>query len=374
MRQLAEHGWNLALFSLAVDLPTTDVYQESLRGICETVMFEPIHIPKMIRYARVLRDVARSTAFQRDYFWSESAADRLHQWVRSTEFDLIFVNQLFMYRYLPSELRRTAVLDTHNAELLRLRSMSKGGGLTPRGIVARLQDGGVQRFEENAVRSMAHTLAVSPEEHRYFDGLVPGRVSLVPNGVDLTRYVERTSLPREPRILFIGSLSYSANVDAVQHLVRDILPKVSRLDTQVTVVGADPPRRLYDTVQRSPVPVAVTGYVESTRPYVEGNRLLVVPLRFGGGTRLKILEALAQGLPVISTSIGCAGLGLTHGQDVIVADDPTDFARWIDRLLEDDELCLSLGRAGRRKVEREYDWTRIGSNLHGILSALRRGG
>jgi glycosyltransferase involved in cell wall biosynthesis len=102
-------------------------------------------------------------------------------------------------------------------------------------------------------------------------------------------------------------------------------------------------------------------------------RAFVVPLRFGGGTRLKILEAMAYGVPVVTTSVGCEGLELEHERDVLVADHPRDFAGWIDRLLEDDELCARLGANGRRTVERHYDWKAIGDRLDAALGkALER--
>ena len=116
------------------------------------------------------------------------------------------------------------------------------------------------------------------------------------------------------------------------------------------------------------MPVAVTGYVPTLRPYVEQARVLAVPLRAGGGTRLKILEALAQGLPVVATTIGGEGLGLEHERDALIADDPKAFAACLDRALTDDELCRRLAAAGRATVERRFDSRRIGELLDEALA------
>ncbi len=367
MRELTRRGWRVSLFSLASPGAVSAEHENTLQDLCETIALEPRRIPSIVRLGRTLRDVARGNAFQRDYVWVPQAAARLQSWLASETFDVIVLSQLYMYRYLPSELYSSTVLDSQNAEALRIGSIASGRSRTLRGLVARLQANAVRRFEKAAVRSLARTVAVSHSEQDYFDGLAPGRARLVPNGVDLERFQSCRAVATEPRILFMGSMSYSANVDAVQHLVRDILPQVRHRDAELTLLGSSPPPAVFAAARRSPLRTEVTGYVESAQPHMEASRVLVVPLRSGGGTRLKILEALAQGLPVISTSIGCAGLGLTHERDVIVADNPAEFAHWIDRLLKDTELCERLGREGRATVEQQYDWTRIGAALDDVL-------
>jgi glycosyltransferase involved in cell wall biosynthesis len=213
-------------------------------------------------------------------------------------------------------------------------------------------------------------LAVSEQERAYFATLAPGRADLVPNGVDRTAVPMRDVLPETPSLLVMGSLSYSANVEAVVYLEREILPRLTHRDATAAVVGISPPPRVHRIARRSGGRIVVTGFVESTRPYLERSRVLVVPLRYGGGTRLKILEALAAGLPVVSTSIGCEGLGLEHEHDVLIADDPAAFARCVDRVLADDDLCHRLAKNGRLTAERRFDWSQIGGAMHEVLSQV----
>ena len=370
MRELVRRGWELSLFSLASGLEPTSEHRQTLDDLCDTVVIEPRRIAPMTRIGRTLRDVATGTAFQRNYFWVPEASARLQRWLQSESFDVIVLSQLYMYRFLPPKLRARAVLDSQNAEASRVASMATGYGLTPRSVVARLQKNAVRQFEERAVQSVARTVAVSVDERDYFDRLAPGRARLVPNGVDLERYQPRAEAPKERRILYMGSMSYSANVDAVLHLINDILPRLPTKGAKLTLLGSSPPPAVYTAARASCIPAEVTGYVESTQPYVEASSLLAVPLRSGGGTRLKILEALAQGLPVITSSIGCEGLGLTHQRDVIIADDPAEFARWIDRLLDDAEICERLSREGRNTVEQYYSWTSIGEALDKVLQEV----
>jgi glycosyltransferase involved in cell wall biosynthesis len=168
----------------------------------------------------------------------------------------------------------------------------------------------------------------------------------------------------------MGSLDYSANVDAVLYLAREIIPRLRNRNIEVTVVGTKPPAILHQAAHRALVPVRVTGFVDSVEPYVRRARALVVPLRHGAGTRLKILQALASGLPVITTSVGCEGLSVEHGRDVLVADEPAEFAEAMERLLVDDALCRLLSSNGRRTVEEHYDWALIGATMDNVLASL----
>jgi glycosyltransferase involved in cell wall biosynthesis len=150
-------------------------------------------------------------------------------------------------------------------------------------------------------------------------------------------------------------------------MIREILPAVQDRNARITVVGGGPSRAIRLEADSAALPTEVTGRVPSTEPYFRRSRLMAVPLRFGGGTRLKILESLARGVPVLSTAVGCEGLGLRHEHDVVIADDPRGFAEWIDRLLTDDELCTSLARNGRWTVEQRFDWSAIGDRLEEAL-------
>jgi polysaccharide biosynthesis protein PslH len=368
--QLARRGWTVSLFALAPGEQPDDAERRKLEQICDQVVLESFASSRAARYLRVGLARARGRAFQERYFFSGPAARRLEQWIDRERFDAILASQLYMYPYVPGRLRRRTALDCHNVERHRVETMAASLWPRPRGIAARLQVGAVTRWERDAVGSVARVLAVSEPEREYFERFAPGRVSLVPNGVDCATYAMRRALPAEPRLLFVGSMDYSANADAVQFMIREILPQVRNRDAQLTVVGGGPSRAIREEAGAAAMPTEVAGRVPSTEPYFARSRLQAVPLRFGGGTRLKILESLARGVPVLSTAVGCEGLGLTHEHDVVIADDPRRFAEWIDRLLTDDELCASLARNGRRTAEQRFDWSAIGDRVDEALLAI----
>ena len=373
MLQLAKRGWNVSLFALAVGEPPEDAERRRLEEICDRVVLQPFTSSRAARYRRAALGRARGRAFQERFFFSGPAARRLGEWLDGERFDAILASQLYMYPYVPERLRADTALDCHNVERHRVETMASSLWPRPRGVAARLQLGAVTRWERDAARSVGRVLAVSEPEREYFERFAPGRVSLVPNGVDCVSYAMRRELPAEPRVLFVGSMDYSANADAASYLIREILPSIGIRDARLTLLGGGVSRRVAREAASAAVPTEAVGRVVSTEPYFERSRMLVVPLRFGGGTRFKILEALARGLPVLSTSMGSEGLGLTHGREIAIADEPGRFAEWIDRLLEDDGLCELLARNGRRVVEERYDWRRIGDRLDDALSRVAGG-
>jgi glycosyltransferase involved in cell wall biosynthesis len=171
----------------------------------------------------------------------------------------------------------------------------------------------------------------------------------------------------------VGSLDYAPNVDAARVLLGEIAPRLTHRGVRIALVGSLPPPQLRAAAAAAPVPVEVTGRVEQIAPWFRSSRLLAVPLRIGGGTRLKILEAMAHGLPVVTTSIGCAGLDVVHERDVLIADDPAAFARCVDRLLADDGLAAAMARRARLTVQERYDWRAIGDALErAVIDLLAR--
>jgi polysaccharide biosynthesis protein PslH len=154
-------------------------------------------------------------------------------------------------------------------------------------------------------------------------------------------------------------MDWFPNEDAIRFFVDAILPRIRVVvpDVTLSVVGRNPSRDLRETAERAGV--LVTGTVDDVRPYVDASAVYVVPLRAGGGTRLKIFEALAMGKAVVSTTVGAEGLAVTPGRDILIANDPDEFANSVVALLRDPARRLALGRAGRALVQRRYSWEHV---------------
>ncbi len=175
---------------------------------------------------------------------------------------------------------------------------------------------------------------------------------------------------RETNILFVGSMEYEPNVDAIIFVCYEIYPLIREKHSSctLTIAGKTPPENInrLNNFQG----VTVRGDVEDVRPYYQKTIISIAPLRSGGGTRLKILESMALGTPVVSTSVGCEGLDVENHYNIIIADDPADFAQGVANLLDDSELWNKLSHEGRILVEEKYDWKKISKQYCEMLEEL----
>ncbi|MCZ6598228.1 MAG: glycosyltransferase family 4 protein [Planctomycetota bacterium] len=186
----------------------------------------------------------------------------------------------------------------------------------------------------------------------------------VPSGFDPEHFRPSEPPPERDakRLLFLGSMDYGPNVDAAVHFARELLPglRARRPDVVLEIVGPDATQEVRALDGDG---TEVVGRVPDVRPYLERAAMLVVPLRIGGGTRLKIVEALAMGTPVASTAIGAEGLGLEHGRHLVTAPSPGALVPEIERLLDDPAEARELGRGGREHVHARYPWSALAGDL-----------
>lgn len=274
--------------------------------------------------------------------------------------DLLHLDMLPLAVYLDALPGVPTVLVDHNVEhiLLERRADTESG---PARLFWRVQARRLKRFEAGAVSRATRVIAVSDVDASVLRALSPGaEVRTVANGVD-TGYFRPSDEPERPdEIVFVGAMTHQPNVDSVRFFCESVWPAIraARPDARFVVIGAHPP----DSVRaygRLPG-VSIEGQVPDIRPYVSRAAVYVVPLRVGGGTRLKILDAMAMGKAIVSTAVGCEGLDVRPGHDIVVADEPGDIAAKVLTLMGDAGLRKALGSAARRTVEDRYTWERLG--------------
>jgi sugar transferase (PEP-CTERM/EpsH1 system associated) len=290
------------------------------------------------------------------------------------EVDLCVADFLAAVANVPATAGVPLVLFQHNVEHLIWQRLARTEPRRWRRAVLEIEWRKMRRIEARASAAARLTLAVSPADRDLLHRLAPrASVRDIPTGVD-TEYFSPDATPVVPdQLVFTGSMDWYPNEDAILYFVDAILPLIRREapDVRLTVVGRNPSPSLRAAATRAGV--HVTGTVDDVRPFMRAASAYVVPLRVGGGTRLKIFEALAMGKAVVSTSVGAEGLPLVAGQHFLAADDPVAFAQSVVKLLRDRETRERLGLAGRRLVEARYSWREVARRFESELSEAANG-
>ena len=296
----------------------------------------------------------------------------LEETLASAPYDIVQIEGVHLYPYLgtirSAKYRPTYIVcDWHNieSELMYRYSLQTMNPL--RRLYARRVASQLRETEHHLLDDCDLHLVTSERERLEILNRRPGsRVKLVENGVDVNRFTPGalTSESMDRRlILFVGSMDYHANIGAVRYFATEVWPALHReVPTAVfTIVGRNPPDKVLEL--RSRPGVEVTGTVADVLPYYREAFAVVVPLQVAGGTRLKILEAMAAGVPVVSTTLGAEGLGIQSGVHLEIADTPGDFCTRVGELSRNHQRWRQISTAGRKLVEARYHWDIIGSSL-----------
>jgi polysaccharide biosynthesis protein PslH len=262
------------------------------------------------------------------------------------------------------------VLDEHNIEYEVFQRMHEGERSFARRTFNRVEFGRFRRFEQSWWKRVDACVVTSEREVPVVREHAPATpVVVVPNGVDLDYFRASAADGVPETAVFNGLLDYRPNLDAAYFLVEEIWPLVKRQrpNARLTIVGRGMPSDLRRLRRDG---VDVTGEVPDIRPYVRDAAVVLVPVRIGGGTRLKVVEALAAGKPIVSTSLGCEGVNVRNGEQLLVADTADAFASAVVRVFDDRALRRTMGDAGRALAEREYSWDLAGAELDALYRRL----
>jgi polysaccharide biosynthesis protein PslH len=315
--------------------------------------------------------------------WSSRAASQLADVLRSYQFDTVQVEGVLLIEYLPiireAQGCPAVIVDWHNIESEMMWRYAKTTGNWLKRIAARRTAKLIERVEDLLLDNpVTHTVTSERERQKLLARRPGANIHVIPNGVDTSYYTARTISevirPRgqadsKPTILFVGSMDYHANVDAVIWFSRVSWPQIAlnHPDMQFMIVGRNPRPEVRALASER---IHVTGTVDDVRPFYAPAVAVVVPLRSGSGTRVKILEAMAAGVPVVSTRLGAEGLEVEDGAHLLLADSGQEITSAVNRVASSTELQVRLSQAGRALVCGVYDWTIIGEKLYGIHDRL----
>lgn len=316
-----------------------------------------------------LARVADPAPYAVSKFTCPAVQDRIRQWDAAQRFDVMICDFLSASQNFPDDLRTPAVLFQHNVESALWERQARHERHPVKRPVFAHEASRMARYERAAVRRFGHIIAVSAHDKDLMSRMTDAsRITVVPTGVDLTSYqAAQERIGDEPLVLFLGSMDWEANVDGVTWFCESIWPRVlERVPAaRFRIVGRNPSAAIRALAGPS---IEVTGTVPSVIEHLQRAAVFVVPLRIGGGTRLKIYEAMATGRACVSTRVGAEGLDVTHGVDIVLEDEPAPFADAVVSLLQDGAR-RALFEAGAAATAARYDWSRVVEHFEAALRA-----
>jgi glycosyltransferase involved in cell wall biosynthesis len=307
---------------------------------------------------RQVRSLSGKRSFLEAMTWDprfQAALDRL---LATRRIDLVQFEFPQMALFRPPRPVPT-VLDAHNIEHELLERVAAGTSSLGQGVFNRAEAQKVRVLERDLWRDATVCVATSQRDACTIERASGTPTRVVPNGVDIDFLGAFPRQPRSGALVFTGAMRHAPNADGARWFVEQVLPLLQRQrpDVSLAIVGADPPPSVVALAESDGV--QVTGGVADVRPWLAAASVAVVPLRAGGGTRLKILEAFAASVPVVSTTLGAEGLGVRDSEQLLLADTPREFAAAVARVLSDGSLAARLATNGGTLAATSYDWTRI---------------
>jgi len=330
-------------------------------------------------YADAARYVLDAAPYAVAKYRSPEYRDAVRRLLDESTFDAVVSDFLTPVVNLPDRLPCPAILFTHNVEAEIWRRQAETATNPGSRFLLGQQWRRMLRFERDALSRFDLVLAVSDADRGTFGRLYPDAlkrpVHVVQTGVDTAFFAPRPAEADERRahLVFTGSMDWLPNEDGMLYFVRDILPRIRQLepDATLSIVGRAPTpavKRLADGHG-----IEVTGRVDDVRPHIAAGAVYIVPLRIGGGTRLKIFEAMAMGKAVVSTTVGAEGLPVTHGHDILIADEPARFAQAVVHMIRSVDARRRIESAARRLVVEKHDWSASAADFEHALARVRDG-
>ncbi len=323
------------------------------------------------RASDYLRKLPSSAPYAVSRFASPIVKAKINTLLANGAFDVVIADFLDAAINLPHQMATPAVLFQHNVESEIWRRHATTETNPAKRLIYKFEFTKMLRYEQTILRKFQHVIAVSNHDWDLMQAWTTSAITVVPTGVDVKQY-QLTSDHRNtpPIVMFVGAMDWEPNIDAVEFFASDIWNSVVAAvpNARFCIVGRNPDRRVRKLGSNS---IEITGRVESVADYLQKAAAVIVPLRIGGGTRLKIYEAMAAGKAVVSTTVGAEGLDISPGRDIVIADDPREFADAVVSFLKDPDLRHRYEHAASETASK-YDWSVIAKKFGEVLESVRK--
>jgi polysaccharide biosynthesis protein PslH len=378
MTELARRH-DLTAAMLVDDEFDADECRRAMQAYCREVVLVPNPYGRQGLAKRLLqvRSLASIRSFERLRVTLPALQESLDRILRAKRFDVVNLEFPYLGHYHlrqapPGKKPPALVVDSHEIAYDLTRQFARAGGSVGRRVYARANWRKLRREELRTYRDADGVYMCSTNDEQRLLDEAPGlRTTVVPNAADVDYYQPRpTDPPPDGRtVVYFGLLSTVPNIDGVTHFVQDIWPRIaeSRPDARLKIIGGRPPPSLLALAGPR---VELTGFVPDLRPHLAAAAAVVVPLRLGGGTRLKIVEAMAMGKAMVSTTLGAEGIDAVPGRDILIEDEPTAFADAVVRLLAEPGLAARIGQSARRLAVNQYSWSEAARTLEAFYGRI----
>lgn len=355
---------------------TDDDAHAELKEIFERVVTCPLKLPAAKSFSELMhygKELFSREPYAISKYCQPWVASELRNLVQSESYDVIVCDFLVAAGVIPWDLPCPKVIFTHNVEALIWKRHYEVARNPLWKLLSWREWKAMARAEKRYLRQADRVLAVSQTDADFFAQELPAeKLTVIPTGVD-TEFFHPTAAEEEPNsLVFTGSMDWMPNEDGIFYFAEEILPRIFNElpNARLSVVGRRPSARLKALAATDPHHLHLTGWVDDIRPYLAQSAVCIVPLRVGSGTRLKIFEAMGMGKAIVSTTIGAEGLPVRHGEELLLADSPDDFARSVVTLLGDAAERQRLGTAARELVETKYSWGSVAKEFAASLEKV----
>ncbi len=381
LRALIEQGHCVTLVSFV--RPEEAQHTSVLKELCEAFYVIPIRRSRLSDVGYMIRSYLTHRPFLVERDDLHSMQELVNKLVREGDFDFLHADQLTMVQFAVRGAsaslgkRPKVIMDAHNAVWTIVERMEGNARWFLKPILG-VEAKRVKHYEGALLQTVDHVLAVTETDRVCLEEAMrslkvnkksqAAPITVIPIAVDTHQLQPIHRKPGSKNIVTLGTLHYPPNADGIRWFINDVFPLIRRRvpDATLTIIGKNPPQDFLDLATRQPEVIKVTGYAPELPPHLRGSGLMVVPVRAGGGMRVRILEAFAYAMPVITTTIGLEGIDAIPGEDVLVADTPAEFANRAVELLENVPLQEELSVNGRRLAEAKYDWQVVLSAMNPI--------
>jgi glycosyltransferase involved in cell wall biosynthesis len=366
----ANHEIHMLTFHQAVHLKDGGTLEERIKaiaGFCNHL--EVFDIPtdrnRLSWYTLLLLNVFAPTPYSVWRFWSRPMVNAIRRQLREHSFDLIQIDTIALAAFarLAPSLPKLLVHQNIESELLYRRSRYVRN--PPAKAYLALQAWKLRRFERKASRMVDHHTTVSGQDRETLLRISPGsKVTVVPNGVDPGYFKATTDTVEPNSLIYVGGMTWFPNYDAILYFIDLVWPLIKKdvPEAKLTHIARQISNEFTRMAENDPA-LRFLGFVDDIRPAMSRSAVYIVPLRIGGGTRLKILDAMSMGKAIVSTSIGCEGIDVTDGHDILIADTPAEFAAKTVELMRNPQLRDTLSKNARETVTKKYAWNVIAPEL-----------